>query len=145
MLWHIGRWEDAIVNVALHAEPEVLNRDDWLPRLGVDTRSAGIGWTPEEVDAFSTKIDIDALHAYRWAVAEQTRASLTAADLANLDEAIPGAVERMYASGVVNPETYPFLPTRQRRWFVAYGLMGHPFVHLGEADHVRSLIKRIAK
>jgi hypothetical protein len=142
LLWHIGRWEDAIVNLALHAEPEVLDRDGWLPRLGVDTRDAGVGRRPEEVDAFSARVDIDALHAYRAAVAQQTRASMGLADFADLEEVIPGAAERMYGSGVLTPETYPELPRRQRRWFVGFGLLGHSFAHLGEAEVVARLLGR---
>jgi hypothetical protein len=139
LVWHIARWEDAVVNLALHAQPEVLD-DGWLARLGVDTREAGVGWTPEQVDAFSAKVDLDALLAYWEAVGQQTRASLSPADLGDPDEVVPGADERMYASGVMSPATYPRLPGRQRRWFLGYVLLGHPFVHLGEAEVVRRLL-----
>jgi hypothetical protein len=142
LLWHIGRWEDVVVNLALHAEPQVLDRDDWLSRVGVNNRDMGVGWTPEEVDAFSANVHLDALHAYRAAVAQQTRASLTLADMADLDEVIPGAAERIYAAGAVTPQAYPKMPLRQRRWFVAYALVGHPFAHLGEADVVSRLLGR---
>src|SRR5215210_2072492 len=91
LLWHISRWEDLAVNVVLHAEQEVLDRENWLPRLGVDKRDVGESWAPEEVDTFSTAVDIDALHEYRAAVALQTRTSLTSADLTNLEEPVPGA------------------------------------------------------
>jgi hypothetical protein len=140
LLWHIARWEDAVVNVALHAAPEVLDRDGWLGRLGVDTREAGVGWTPAQVDAFSQRVDVDALLAYWEAVGQQTRASLRPADLADLYEGSTAEAERMYASGVLSPDTYPWLPRRPRRWFLDYGLLGHPFVHLGEVDHQRRLL-----
>jgi hypothetical protein len=143
LLWHISRWEDLVVNTILHAEQEVLDRENWLPRLRVDKRDVGEGWTSEEVDIFSTAVDIDALHEYRDAVAGQTRTSLTAADLTNLEEPVPGAADRVLASGTLDlraEREWATLPRRPRRFWVSYVLLGHSF--LGEIDHVGRLLGR---
>jgi len=45
LLWHIARFEDVIINVRLHDAPEVLDREGWLARLGVERRDVGVSWT----------------------------------------------------------------------------------------------------
>jgi hypothetical protein len=144
-LWHISRWEDMIVNTALHAEPEVLDRDGWLLRLGIDKRDVGEGWAPEEVDDFSARVDISALYEYRAAVAHQTLAGLTPADLTNLEEPVPGAAERILASGGLDPRAErerARLPQRPRRYLVAYVVLGHSFQHLEQINHIAELLGR---
>jgi hypothetical protein len=145
LLWHATRFEDVIVNACLHDEPEVLDREGWLPRLGVERRDVGVAWGPEAVDDFSFRVDVAALRAYRAAVARRTRASLTPADLADLDRPVLGAGGRASAAGALGPgaewvaEAMDELP---RAWLVSYSLLGHCYFHLGEAEHVARLVGR---
>src|SRR5688572_12827791 len=72
LLWHMARCEDVAVNTALRNQPEVLDRGNWLARLGVDTRHIGTEATRDEVVGFSQQVDISALRAYRAAVGIET-------------------------------------------------------------------------
>jgi hypothetical protein len=105
----------------------------------------GEGWAPEEVDDFSARVDISALYEYRAAVAHQTLAGLTPADLTNLEEPVPGAAERILASGGLDPRAErerARLPQRPRRYLVAYVVLGHSFQHLEQINHIAELLGR---
>ena len=89
-IWHMTRIEDVVVNAMLRGAPEVLDRDGWLDRLGVDVRLVGTGDSDQEVRGFSERVDIPALLAYRDAVGQSRPAPGSATlDLDTLD-AVPG-------------------------------------------------------
>src|SRR3954447_18038824 len=73
-VWHMTRIEDVVVNAMLRGASEVLDRDGWLDRLGVDVRLVGTGDSDHEVGDFSARVDGPALLAYREAVGRETRA-----------------------------------------------------------------------
>ena len=62
------------VQAVLRQEKEALDREGWLPRLGVTTRHIGTGATMAEVINFSEQVDLNALRAYRAAVGRATQA-----------------------------------------------------------------------
>lgn len=64
----MARCEDVAVNTLLRGGEEVLDRDAWLPRLGITSRHIGTGATVAEVAAISQTIDLAALRAY-WVTA----------------------------------------------------------------------------
>src|SRR5439155_25102047 len=80
LLWHVTRFEDVVVNVVLQDQPDILEREGWAARLGVDTRQIGTGSSDEEATDFSQRVDPAAVRAYRAAVGRATRAWAAAAD-----------------------------------------------------------------
>src|SRR5262245_15920664 len=93
-LWHMTRIEDVVANAMLRGEREVLDRDGWLDRLGIDVRLVGTGDSDEEVRGFSEKVDVSALLAYREAVGRETRAWVRDLDFATLD-VVPDLTARL--------------------------------------------------
>ena len=144
-LWHIARVEDFIVNCCVRGVPEVLDRGGWRDRLGVSRRDIGTGMTDAEVAQFSTQVDVVAVRAYRAAVAQETRAGLTARDFDDLDKPVPGAGQRALASGDLGPgaEYVAENMTIRPRWFLlCFEGIGHSYEHLGVAEHVARLLGR---
>ena len=95
-IWHMTRIEDVVVNAMLRGAPEILDRDGWLDRLGVDVRLVGTGDSDHEVRGFSERVDVPALLAYRDAVGRETRAWVRDLDFETLD-AVPDLAERLAA------------------------------------------------
>src|SRR5205823_2836968 len=108
-LWHLTRIEDVTVNTLLRGAPEVLDRADWLARLGVEVRHVGTGDTDEEVRGFSARVDVAALLAYREAVGRETRAWVRDLDFASLD-AVPDVAARLAAAPPIVSERAAWLP-----------------------------------
>jgi hypothetical protein len=140
IMWHLARVEDVDVNAMLRGEPELLDREVWLPRLGVEARDIGTGASDDEVDVFSQQIDLGALKEYRDAVGRESREWLMEADLGQLDELIDVDARRSETPPYFDPERAAWMRStgggRQAASFWTWGVIGHSLVHLGEAAHV---------
>jgi hypothetical protein len=140
-IWHMTRIEDVAVNVMLRAAPEILDRDGWLDRLGVDVRLVGTGDTDEEVHGFSERVDVGALLAYRDAVGRATRAYVREVDLDSLD-AVPDLTERLAAAPPIVGERALWLPRfysgKSGAFLLTFPITNHGFMHWAEARVTRS-------
>jgi hypothetical protein len=84
VLWHIARIEDVTMNMLVAGEDQLLKRDGWSEKLGIEAGDTGNGMDAAMIAAVSEKIDVEALRAYRNAVGRRTRdivRSLTVEDL----------------------------------------------------------------
>jgi hypothetical protein len=88
VLWHMARCEDVAVNTVIRGGVEVLDRNGWLPKLGIHSRHIGTGATTAEVDAISQTVNLEALRAYRAAVGRETRTWASSLDFDTLDRLI---------------------------------------------------------
>jgi len=73
LVWHTARCEDITLNLLVAGSPQVLHRENWLPRLKVSACDTGNAMSAEEVAAFSAAVDLEALRAYRLAVGCRTQ------------------------------------------------------------------------
>jgi hypothetical protein len=135
-----------MVNTVVRDVPEVLD-DGWLPRLGVNTRHIGTEDTMADVEMFSQQVDVQALRAYRMAVAQTTHDWFKEVEWSTLEE-IPtrAAAERALKRGALRPEAYRVFERwgnekRQKIWWLHFLAIGHNYNHLGEAKVTRSLIE----
>ncbi|MFN8633594.1 MAG: DinB family protein [Chloroflexota bacterium] len=139
-LWHMTRIEDAIVNVVLRGQPEVLDRTDWLSQLGVDARLVGTGDTDDEVRGFSEKVDIAALLAYRDVVGRETRAWVRDLDFDMLD-AVPDVVQLLQNAPAIVGERARWLPRfytgKSGAFLLTFPVTNHGFMHWAEARVTR--------
>jgi hypothetical protein len=145
LLWHIARGEDFMINTCVRGVPEVFDRGGWQTRFGVSRRDIGTGMTDKEVAEFSAHVDVAAVRAYRAAVAQETRAGLTARDFDDLDKPVTGAGERAFASGDLGPGAeyvVEMVRTRPRWFLLCFEGIGHSYEHLGVAEHVARLLGR---
>jgi hypothetical protein len=141
LLWHITRFEDVVINTVLRGVPEVLDRDGWQERLGVDTRLVGTGSSDDEVAEFSGQVDPSAVRAYRAAVGMETRAWAETADWEAL-AAVPDVLARLSQAPTALDEKAEWV---RRLWSERTGLgllslpvIGHSYIHIGEARVTRS-------
>ena len=88
LLWHMARCEDVAVNTVLRGGDEVLDSDEWLPKLGITSRHIGTGATFAEVDEISQTVDLDALRAYRAAVGRASRGWVSTLDFDTLGKVV---------------------------------------------------------
>ena len=140
IFWHMARVEDVYVNRLIRGVPELLDREDWLKRLGVDTREIGTGDTETAVEALSQRIDLMALKEYRDAVGRETRSWLANMDIEQLDDLIDMDERLAETPRYFDPERAAWVnPAGQKRKVASiwtWGVIGHSYVHLGEAGHV---------
>ena len=143
-LWHLTRIEDVVVNAMLRGAPEILDRGNagagWLGTLGVDVRLVGTGDTDEEVRAFSERVDVPALLAYRDAVGRETRAWVQDADLGALD-AVPDLEARLADAPPIVGERARWLPRfyagKSGAFLLTFPVTNHGFMHWAEARVTR--------
>jgi hypothetical protein len=139
-VWHMTRIEDVVANAMLRGNPEILDRDGWLDRLGVDARLVGTGDSDEEVRGFSEKVDVSALLAYREAVGRETRAWVRDLDFATLD-AVPDLTERLAAAPPIVGERalwlLRFYSGKTAAFLLAFPITNHGFMHWAEARVTR--------
>jgi hypothetical protein len=141
LLWHITRFEDVVVNTVLRGVPEVLDRDGWLDQLGVDTRLVGTGSSDEEVGDFSAQVEVAALRRYRAAVGRETRAWIAVVDFATLDEPADVAARLAQAPAALGKRAgwvQRLWEQRTRHGLLSLPVIGHSYIHIGEARVTRA-------
>lgn len=140
LLWHATRLEDVIVNTLLRGATEVLDRDRWDARLGIDARDVGTSNSDDEVAGFSERVDVAALRGYRSAVGRETRAWVATANFDAL-AAPPDIEARLAAAPPVLHERAQWL---KKFWagkpaltLLSFSVVGHAYLHFGEAQGIR--------
>ena len=145
LLWHMARCEDVAVNTVLRGVTEVLDREDWLARLGVSKRQIGTAETPADVRRFSEQVDVAALRAYRAAVGQETHAWMSNVDFAVLTSAVTREeVQRAVERETFGEQAEWVIEYWERGWtrgeFLSWLTTGHNYFHLGEAAMTRGLV-----
>jgi hypothetical protein len=140
-LWHMTRIEDVVVNSLLRGTPAILDRDGWLGRLGVEARLVGTGDSDQEVRAFSERVDVAALLAYRDAVGRATRAWVRTLDFATLG-AVPDLADRLAAARPIVGDRalwlLRFYSGKSGAFLLTFPVTNHGFMHWAEARVTRS-------
>jgi hypothetical protein len=141
LFWHIARIEDVTMNVLVAGGPQLLLRDGWLARLKVADRHTGNAMEPQAVADLSAALDLEALRAYRLAVARQTRQIVIQRPPETLKQKVdPSSLQRLLDEGAVVEAARGLLDY----WggLTIAGLLLMPptrynFVHLNEALRVK--------
>jgi hypothetical protein len=134
LLWHATRWEDVLVNTWVVRRPQVLDSDDWLNRLALESRHVGTALTHAEAAALARRVDLPALRAYTVAVSERTVDVVRSLPDAAFEESIEdirlqlGAADGAHA----NPRA-PWLDT----FFAGHTVAWHlAFLNVHLAEHL---------
>jgi hypothetical protein len=145
IIWHMTRFEDVVVNTIIRGLPEVLDRERWLPQLGISDRLAGTGSGDAEVSDLSARIEIPALLAYRASVGRATRAWAEGVDFTTFD-AVPDVAARLNGAPMALDERAAWVRDlwqgRSAHWLLTLPVIGHGHMHIGEARVTRGLIER---
>jgi hypothetical protein len=100
--------------------------------------------TESEVDLFNEQIDAPALLAYRAAVGRQTQEMVRSLDPRVLDEVIDEAlIQRIRDQGAFGPQA-DWVSERwrgkQKAFTLAWSVLGHTYLSLGECYVLRGLL-----
>jgi hypothetical protein len=147
-LWHSARSEDFLINALAAGQPQVLETEGWLARLGVPLRRLGTGMSDEETGDFSVRVDLAALRAYWHAVGQRTVAVTDTFRPEDLD-AVPGADSvraALVAGEVMGADVtrmerglLPLYADKSRGWFLSH-VLTHSYSHFGEVSVLRGLL-----
>jgi hypothetical protein len=144
-IWHMARCEDVGVSRFVVDRAQVLDDENWLPRLGVGRRDIGTGMTDPEVDALSARVDLDALRDYWAAVGRRTLQVVDDLDTARLADPIDRErLDRVLTDeGMLGEHAgwvrsmWAELPNRG--WFLAQLALTHNTGHLYQIGMLRGL------
>lgn len=143
LIWHMARSEDVALNTVVAGRPQVLEAEGWSERLGVNRVDIGTGMSEEEVGEFTERVNVAALRSYRAAVGRRTREVIGGIAVDSLEApAHPDRIEQAFADGAVEAGgrwVKDFWHGKSVGFFLWLGT-GHNFMHLGEANLVRSLV-----
>jgi hypothetical protein len=140
ILWHIARGEDWAVNTMLRGVDEVLDREQWNPKLGLTRRDWGAGMTEAEVIDLTEQIDLEARRGYFEAVTAETLRFLKTFDFDQLLEPLDAKARLALAPEALGPgsELVRSIIERQttHRWFLTTMALNDVRLHMTEAQHV---------
>jgi hypothetical protein len=134
-----------VINTVLRGTDEVLDRDDWLARLGLTSRLAGTGSGDDELAAFGAAVAPEALLAYRAAVGRETRAWVAGVPDAVL-AAVPNVAERLARAPLALDERAAWVralwANKTGYALLSLPILGHGHVHIGHAQVTRVHLRR---
>jgi len=144
LLWHMTRCEDIGVNRLVADRPQVLFEERWHTRLDVSLQDIGTGMADEEVSDFSTRVDLEALRAYRAAAGRRTMDVVHALRPEALDAVLdPTHLRQVIAEGALGANA-GWVEEKWRGmtkgWCLAQLGLTHNHTHFGEAYVVRGLL-----
>ena len=140
--WHMARIEDTAFNLLVSAGQMVLDRDDWIGKLGFSPRHTGNSMPQAQIVELSKKIDLPALRSYRIAVGKRTREIIQSLDAERLAEKVSAEdIQRVRLQEAILPAAEGLLKYWSRRTIGGLVLMPatrHNMVHLNEALSLKS-------
>ena len=145
LLWHIARTEDMSVNRFVGDRSQVLDDEEWMPRLGIYRRDIGLGMTYDEVDDLSKRVNLGALRSYWGSVGRRTVDIVTALTPDDFDRVNEGPHVRrvIFDEGAIQGEhregVLGHWSGMTRGYALAYMGLTHTFVHLGDMGIIRGL------
>jgi hypothetical protein len=148
LLWHIARSEDVMVGVLLTERGQLLDEDNWFARLNTPHRDMGTGMDDADVTTVSAQLDIPTLLAYRHAVGLRTREIVPTLHSTTWDNPID-PTRLLAANAFPNPtdgqhRVATYWQNRTRRYILTTSLTTHNYQHLGEANAIKTLVRRLA-
>ncbi len=145
LFWHVARVEDLAINRFVGDCSQVLDDEEWMPRLEVYRRDIGQGMTFAEVDEFGARVNLEALRSYWAAVGRRTTEVVSALSPADLDETIDATrVHRViFDEGAIQSDDGDVLQGywvgMSRGYMLNYLGLTHTYSHFGEMDVIRGL------
>jgi hypothetical protein len=139
IVWHIARGEDWGISAMLQGTEQLLTRDGWDARMGVDRRDFGAGMTPAEVAELSARIDLAALRGYFDAVTAETRRFAAGFDFDTLEAPLDVPARLALAPEALGPSDLVHRIVEAQttgRWYLNVLALVDVFHHFEEADHV---------
>lgn len=141
LLWHSARIEDITLTFLVLEQPEVIGRGKWMKRLKAGVLDVGAGMLAADVEAFSKRVSIPALKAYRAAVGVNTQRGVQGLQAGQLKELVPLAdIQQLLEEGSITwraPWLAEFYSNRRKGFFLTRTATSHNFLHLSQAKRLR--------
>jgi hypothetical protein len=136
-IWHIARIEDVAMNLLVAGSPQTLNQGNWLRQMKIKVRDTGNAMDAKGIVELSSKIDINALRAYRVAVGCRTRDIVKQIQPQELINKVdPARLKRVREEGAVDEKASWLIAYWSKRNIAGLLLMPatrHNLVHLNES------------
>jgi hypothetical protein len=136
-IWHIARIEDTAMNLLAAGTPQVLDQDNWVRQMNVDTSSTGNAMEEEDISDLSARIELPALRDYRAAVGRRTRQIVATLQPEDLRQKVdPTRIAQVMESGALVESARGIAEYWSKRDIAGLLLMPatrHNLVHLNEA------------
>ncbi|MGH9196151.1 MAG: DinB family protein [Acidimicrobiia bacterium] len=138
VIWHMARTEDVVIHAICRGQPQVLIRDEWANRIGIDEFRQGTGFSDEEIAGFGS-VDIDAVDSYWMAVRAETEAWLEKLTPEELDESTPMENATAVKDQIPNmPDMLiQFWGGRPVGFLLRFSVIWHHLQHVGELQSIR--------
>jgi hypothetical protein len=146
ILFHLTRCEYITMNLLAAGTDQLFLHDDWQEKLKVTISHSGNSMSAAEVAAFSARVDIAQLRAYRRSVALRTREIVKKLKAEQFKQkADPSRVQRIVAEGALLPEAGAILDYWSNCTITGLLLMPptrHNFLHWNEALRIKQKLQR---
>lgn len=139
VIWHMARTEDVTIHAICRGQPQILLRDNWTERIGIDDLRQGTGFSDDEVAGFTEKVNVDEIDGYWQAVRAETEAWLEKLKAEELDQ------ETLMENAQAVKEKAPDIPDgliqlwggRPVGFLLRISVLWHHMQHLGELQSIR--------
>lgn len=150
-IWHLTRIEDITANILIAGDIQIINSGKWLDKMKVSVCDTGNAMTKDEIDTFSSQIDMKELRNYRIAVGRKTREIINQLRPNDMKKKIePSRIQRVLDEGGV-------LEADESKWLLDFwgkktvaGILlmpitRHQVVHINDALKIKDkCIKKFA-
>lgn len=147
IIWHIARIEDVTMNLLIAGKSQVLFRDGWFKKLGIQVRNTGNGMSDREVTNLSMDIDISNLRAYRAEVGRETRKIARKPKPVDYGCKVDfSGIQRIRDEQAMLPKARAIVNYWSKKTIGGLLLMPptrHNFLHLNEARRIRSTLHKL--
>lgn len=145
-LWHSARIEDITMNLLVADREQVLHSAQYARKLEVPFIHSGNGMSEQDIAALSSRVNLEALAAYRRAVAESTRSIIAALEPGQFTaKASAAQFSRIREEqAVLNSEQWllDYWGGKTTAGLVLMPATRHPFVHLNKAMRVKEKLQK---
>ncbi len=149
IIWYIARIEDVTMNLLISDNVQVLHRDKWLRKLGIQISNTGNGMSDKEVRNLSENIDIYTLRAYRVAVGRETRKMVKRLRPMDYKRKVDSSrIQRIWHEHAMLANAREIVNYWSKRTIGGLLLMPptrHNFLHLNEARRIYSNLRNLNK
>jgi hypothetical protein len=144
ILWHLARCEDLTMNMLVAGIEQVYERQGWKSRVRAPIDHTGNEIDTEEIMQFSQSVDLDALKAYRIAVAIATQQNVSVVPPEDLGKKVdPQRIVQVRRSGAVLAAAQGIVNYWSKRTIAGLLLMPptrHCFTHLNEGLRIKKAL-----
>jgi hypothetical protein len=141
ILFHLARIEDITMNLLVAGTPQLFIRDHWTDRLNVTILHSANSMDDRSVVTLSTRVDMNALRAYRQSVGRRTREIVKKLKPEELQQKVNlSRLQKVVDEGALLPEAIGILNYWSKRTIAGLLLMPptrHNFLHLNEALRIK--------